>query len=462
MASTLHHWQPGDQGPHPHVPPAVHVLYGIMCWNEGGQRGAERLFRSKVVWAPIRTIMDARYPGYPGLQPGAAPVSRSEFWRYCDTYAIEPCIFGALVEEFEIQAAALAKSMGMFDASAGSVTHPARQNVLVGDGTVLRPRTDAVRDQLQVDMRTGIVEQKRYEPDASFFKTGDGTTVVRGTKFGFVESRLPHVNERVILGVFNVPAGKGHSEAAEALKVIDRAQDRLPESQAVAWDMAMRGTHADRMYQRGLQPIVKTAKSPGGKPRSRFIEVHTAKLVDGTEEQLSLWAMNGGLSILVVAAGEEHLVQCERKQTYRRANARGGCRWYMDATIPDDPRVPPRLRHARIPLVRLDTTADDRKTGLNRADNLRAIHEGDADWDRLYGLRPGAESTNRWFKERLRDTRAPAIGVPRQHLHLVFGALFNNFRAWLAHGTRVGTAQPGSPPQPPPAVTAPVAPPPSG
>jgi len=449
VAAKLHHWQLGDPGPHPHVPPAVHVLFGIMCWTEGGQRGAERLFRSTVVWEPVRACMDARYPGYPGLQPGVVPVSRSEFWRYCQKYGIEPSIFSALTEEFEVQAAKQAVEMKMFDPSAGSVTHPARQNVFVGDGTVLRPCVDAVPGDLQLDKSTGVLEQKRHEPDADFFKTGDGTTVVRGTKFGFVESRLPHVNERVIVGVFNVPAGKGHSEAEEALKVIDRAHQRLPGAQGVAWDMALRGKHIDRLYQRGLQPIVKTAKASGGKARQRFIEMHTAKLVEGTDEEVALWATNGGLSILVQAAGEDHLIQCARKQTSKRANATGGFRWYEDVIVSDDPRVPSRLRGARISLVRLDTTADDRRRGLNRAENLRAIHEGDADWDRLYALRPGAESTNRWFKERLRDTRAPAIGVPRQHLHLVFGALFNNFRACLANGARVGAAQPGSPHPPP-------------
>jgi len=96
--------------------------------------------------------------------------------------------------------------------------------------------------------------------------------------------------------------------------------------------------------------------------------------------------------------------------------------------------------------VKNNTTAEDRRRGLNRSENLRAIHESDKDWDRLYALRPIAESTNRWFKERLRDRRAPAVGVARQHLHLLFGSLFNNFRAWLAHSGRVGLGQPGAPP----------------
>jgi len=50
-----------------------------------------------------------------------------------------------------------------------------------------------------------------------------------------------------------------------------------------------------------------------------------------------------------------------------------------DVTVPDDPRVRSRLRGARISLVRLDTTSEVRKTGLNRAENLRAIHDCDGD-----------------------------------------------------------------------------------
>jgi len=45
-----------------------------------------------------------------------------------------------------------------------------------------------------------------------------------------------------------------HSEADEPLKVLERAKTRLPAAQAVPWDMAMRGTQFDQMYQLGLQP----------------------------------------------------------------------------------------------------------------------------------------------------------------------------------------------------------------
>lgn len=51
--------------------------------------------------------------------------------------------------------------------------------------------------------------------------------------------------------------------------------------------------------------------------------------------------MNGGSSVRMVAAGEEHLVQCDRSQSYFRQNRSGAYRWYVDLTIPDDPRVLP-------------------------------------------------------------------------------------------------------------------------
>lgn len=96
--------------------------------------------------------------------------------------------------------------------------------------------------------------------------------------------------------------------------------------------------------------------------------------------------------------------------------------------------------------IRFHTNDEDRGKGLNRAEVLRPIPEGDPDWRKLYGLRPGAESINRWFKERLRDGRAPAVGRERQHFALLCGAIYNNFKALLARHDRLGLPRPGAPP----------------
>jgi hypothetical protein len=47
---------------------------------------------------------------------------------------------------------------------------------------------------------------------------------------------------------------------------------------------------------------------------------------------------------------------------------------------------------------------------------------------------------NRWIKERLRDRRAPAVGVRRQHFALVCAAIYNNAVAELSQAERLRRA----------------------
>ncbi len=48
-------------------------------------------------------------------------------------------------------------------------------------------------------------------------------------------------------------------------------------------------------------------------------------------------ANDSGVTSCMVAAREEHLVQCDRSQSYIRQNASGAYRWYVDLTIPMTP-----------------------------------------------------------------------------------------------------------------------------
>ncbi len=84
---------------------------------------------------------------------------------------------------------------------------------------------------------------------------------------------------------------------------------------------------------------------------------------------------------------------------------------------------------------RLDTTEDDRKRGLNRAEVLSAIPRTDADWERLY-IRNNAESVNALIKRKWWNDLAPAVGRPRQHFALLCAALMINARSQFNHRER--------------------------
>lgn len=128
----------------------------------------------------------------------------------------------------------------------------------------------------------------------------------------------------------------------------------------------------------------------------------------------------------------------------RRPNPRryDGGAGTTSSEIPDDAHVPEHLRGGRL-RIRLDTTEDDRKRGLNRAEVLRQISPADPDWGSVYAIRPSAESIWEWYKSRLvPNRRAPAVGVPRQWYALLCGALYSNFRPYLMHCRRLGIPLP--------------------
>ena len=109
--------------------------------------------------------------------------------------------------------------------------------------------------------------------------------------------------------------------------------------------------------------------------------------------------------------------------------------------LTDDAMIALVREHLRgaVVLVRLDDPEFEtrRPGGVSQADHLHAIAPGDDDWDRLFALRPPAESMNRWIKERLRDRRAPAVGIKKQHFALLCAGLYNNVRAVLAQIERL-------------------------
>ena len=80
--------------------------------------------------------------------------------------------------------------MGMFDPDVGTMTRPAVQNLLTGDGTVTRPRYKAKLGDRHLNVETGELEQRRYDPDAADYTSWDPDSgknmVVRGIKFGLI------------------------------------------------------------------------------------------------------------------------------------------------------------------------------------------------------------------------------------------------------------------------------------
>src|SRR5262249_35058756 len=154
----------------------------------------------------IRQSLATQYRGYPGLERGALPPTRSEFRRWRDK--IDDQTFVAFCRLFEELTCELARRLGMFDPGMGSWTHLDPSTLLVGDGTHLTPRFDAKPGEAQWNDEELRWEQKPFDPDAALVEATDTETGDRvkvwGLRFGFIEGWLPHFNERLILSVFNI------------------------------------------------------------------------------------------------------------------------------------------------------------------------------------------------------------------------------------------------------------------
>jgi hypothetical protein len=291
-----------------------------------------------------------------------------------------------------------------------------------------------------VDRTTGEVLPVRYDPDASSHVEGDGN-MVWGSKYVIASTRSEH--DRVILDVAHVPSEKGMGgEAAAAMDCFERLAPLAPGVQPVAYDMALRGTHIDRlMRDLGWLAITRVPAAQNRSNRKgertgpyvekeRLIEVRHVRLPDGEHRIINLYARAGALGTGEVnEVGDRALVPLQRTKTLRRGNKKGGFRFYNQY------KLPPEFGGAEI-TVRLTGNEEDEHKNLNRAENLRAIPPSDPDFARLYARRNDAESINRAIEDSLYLGRAHSVGHLGQLADLIGFALVVNSLTLARHRAR--------------------------
>jgi len=428
--------QEGEPGRPPDFPPDVIVLFGMMCWGDKRcQRRTERFFANQMVWSAVQAKLAPRFPKYGGLMPGAKPVNRSDFRRWRSRYGITDDVFDALLDNFQDLWLTIARTMGIFDSTKGSVSHPASQNVVFGDVTTMKSLYDAAPGTYCYDPHTGERTLRRHDPDAGNYSHGD-KRIVYGTQFGLLAASTPSGDDRLIFDLYSVHDGTpGADEGTRTMDRTERLKRRAPALAGLVYDKALRGKHIQRGYEIGIQTITKVARDKNNNIRDRTLGHQTVHLKDGSTSPQLLWAFGGAAHIVAVADSKRTFVRLTRGRIFRNPRKRTGtwC-WYCQYTIPDDVRVAERLRGGRVTL-RMSALPGE-KTG--RVEALRPIAEGDPDWQRLYGLRNGAESINSWLKSGRRECRAPCKGRAAQRFSLLCGAMFANFRALLSYCERTG------------------------
>jgi hypothetical protein len=288
---------------------------------------------------------------------------------------------------------------------------------IYGDGKNIDALYRAEPGTKKVDPEMGEVREVRFDPDAAWHTEGGGE-IVWGLKFATASVRSDE--GRFMLGAEHVE----NDEAAAALRLLHRVRLSAPGAQAVVWDMALRGEHLQQILTLlGLVPVVQVhAKANRGKgkgrkkgeyvPKTADIDDITVMMPNGSEQIVHIAAKDGWACIKTLTdTGDPHY---EPLKTIRIQQHKNKATYYWWAYY----RLPPEYGGREIAL-RLDRTQEDDRRGLNRTENLRAIPEGSDDFDRLWGLRPDAESINNSIEESLWKKKASAKGWRRQMVDLL-------------------------------------------
>lgn len=418
LAAGLPVHEPGTPGRRPHYPPWVHVLHKALAGVLGSHSKAARAMAHPAYWRTIRQQ---------AAKHQAPTVPRRPPQRWHHNYAqrlLDEHADKLLDEAFRPLARRLARQLGCLDPHAGvSHTHPARGQYVVGDGTVVaapvrKATADRWAEQGGRHIHAGI-EAQNGETDTEFRY---------GTKFAMLATRPDAIrNNRVILDVGAVPAGKGYGgEARIAVDMIDRVvADPEVRCDGVCYDGAFRGTHIDHAMKLGLTvlaPLHDGTRTPAA----------LARLDCGCGEVHDLWTADGRIHERhVLDTGDKHLQPCPVAKIYPRRNTDGSHRWYIEFATPSCGTV-----HRE----RIDTTEADRARGYNRAEHLRQhvkTDDGDSVYDRCYGWREDSESLNNTLDRTLYGGRMIAYSAVRQLTVMLGFALGRNAIAAYLHRRRL-------------------------
>lgn len=315
-----------------------------------------------------------------------------------------------------------------------SPTRPDETRLIVGDGTVLRPRSTHAAGSTRLNKATGELKVRRADPTATIHTTGTGDRVT-GNKAVIWAVRGPGTNRQVVLDVKMDKAGHG-GEARTALSALDDLLPHAPGVDGVLYDGAFRGTHIEHIQRRyGIGVMVRVhlyrrgddEQPPELKAGPARTATHT--LSGGTTRQVNLHAIAGRPHVARIDVnGDLDLVPLEPGKVERRGRP-GNYRFYRRHPAPAS------IGGGTI-RVRYTSDQDDRDAKFNREENLRVHHAGSPAFDEHIGKRSMIESLNANLKSELDQHRAHSYGHDRIQFDMYGFALRRNAIATWAHTRR--------------------------
>lgn len=400
----------------PRTTTAVEVLLmEMVSWETGGVRGAERQLQDPVNWQRLRTAVAAAWPDDPERRLPADHVpSRRRFYDFRARHLEGTDAVEELRAAWREAAVDTALTIGCFNPSTGSLTHPDPDWSIEGDATWLQSMYNAAGDDLVVDPETGEITARRVDPDAVNYHD---TTQSAGRSVVIASTRTDNPHERVLLDLdFKPPRGTSDGTVFTDM-TIDLARS-LPQEPLAVYDMALSAPDAERLLDTGIIPVSKVPRTKRNQIHSQNLGPLSFRRSDGTTRAAPVATYDGRPCLITSDADSNlFLVRLDRDQVKRTRGKRRQVPYVTWRVPVSFPGVPADLRGAVV-RIRQTRTEEERNRGVKPFGHLRIFCEGEAEFARIFGRREDTESLHNDLKRRLPNRRARCVGLLRQRLSL--------------------------------------------
>ncbi|MFJ6139545.1 hypothetical protein [Kitasatospora sp. NPDC092286] len=423
LARLISPHTPKNVGRPGHYPPYVYVIFNALTMVFGSARSTAAHLQCGEIWGRVREGVAANL----GKQeadalPACGPTRHH--WLYNRTRLLLPRL-ADLLEAHRALAVRQAEAQGLLDPGAPkNWSNPMRQQLIVGDGTVVKAPTAATAAET-VDTTTGEIKRHRFDPGSGLHAESGDKTMVWGPKFVLFSARGDDYRDRVILEARHQPAGQEGGEARVALDGLRELFREARGALGTVWDGAFRGVHRDEIARQGKLVVNKQHGTCGPRRLVPYL---------GSKCRHDLWAVDGRVAERrTTEDGTSENIQLPVVKLEQRPSV-NDCRWYHLLRIP--------CRHGDHKVrIRVATNASDEDLGqINRPEWLRQIPPGTRAFQKLAGYRADAESTNASLDRRLWNGRMIAYGAPRQTLVMLGFVMAENAASRALHRRRSGSS----------------------
>ncbi len=403
------------------------ILYQLLENDLLSSRKVERFLHDKRNWKVIVDAATKSWPNNPERRLSAEPPTRFQFMRLRDAlYEKIPGFHDDYRNKMRFAMINAACHIGCGQVK-DSITHPSKQNMIMGDATWEQSHFNGVANRTYIDEKTGEIIKGRSDPDAMPFHR-EGSAPGNYVVSALIRTEHPH--ERIILDSQYKPAGVGDGTVFTDMAF--NLFKPLGMVRGVIYDMALKASDQDRVGSTGRHVLCKVPHTKDDKLRSEVLGECRFKTGEKTFTEI-VTAIDGCPTIIVVNAESEKIVMpLTRKQTKLRDTT-----MYNLFQIPDHPLVPMSKRGATT-MIRAFSSQSDLEANKPRPRYLRSIPPNDPDFARLFGLREDTESMHNDYKSKLVNRRARTVGLDRRQMDIRGYQLHQMIIALAAWSNRTG------------------------